>query len=66
MVAPAEYNPLEDEFMTPEEVANLLRVTPLTLYNFRKKGEGPSFVKVGGAIRYPKTLLNKYLKDNLK
>ena len=46
------------ELMTPEEVADLLKVSPGTLENWRYRGEGPPFVKLGhkrrSPVRYPR------------
>jgi excisionase family DNA binding protein len=46
------------ELMTPEEVADLLKVSPGTLENWRYRGEGPPFVKLGNKrrspVRYPR------------
>ena len=40
------------QFMTPDEVANLLQVPVATLYGWRYKGVGPLSVRVGKHIRY--------------
>ena len=42
----------EDEFLTTEALANILKVSPLTIRDWRKKGTGPRGVKVGHAVRY--------------
>ncbi len=39
---------------------------PQTLQNWRYKGIGPKFIKVGGAIRYRIKDLEKYLDDNTR
>lgn len=41
------------ELLTPEEVADLLKVHPGTLENWRVRGEGPRFVKLGNKRRSP-------------
>lgn len=40
-------------YLTPEEMAERMGVTVKTLANQRSAGNGPKFVKVGGAVRYP-------------
>lgn len=46
------------ELMTPDEVADLLKVSHGTLENWRYRGEGPPFVKLGSRrrspVRYPR------------
>ena len=51
-----------------EEVAAqyLGGLCPQTLQNWRYKGIGPKFIKVGGAIRYRLTDLEKYLEANTR
>ena len=43
-----------DELLTPHEVAALLRVSPWTLANWRRKARmaGPPYLEVEGLIRY--------------
>ena len=40
------------ELLTPEQVAEMLQVHPGTLENWRVRGEGPPFVKLGNLVRY--------------
>lgn len=46
---------IEDEFLTTEELASILKVSPLTVRDWRKKSIGPRAVKVGHAVRYART-----------
>ncbi|MFZ3497200.1 helix-turn-helix domain-containing protein [Streptomyces sp. 5.8] len=39
-------------YMTPEEVADLLRVKVATLYEWRSNGRGPKATKIEGFLRY--------------
>jgi hypothetical protein len=41
------------EFLTPEAMAERMRVTVKTLANLRANGGGPKYVKVGRKVRYP-------------
>jgi hypothetical protein len=38
-------------------------ISPRTLQRQRQTGEGPTFVKVGGAVRYLRSDLDRYLAD---
>lgn len=49
--------------LTPEEVAQRLRVSVLTLANWRSAGRGPAFVKVGRTVRYEESAIEAYLKQ---
>lgn len=39
-------------FLTAKEVADLLRLKPITLAIWRSSGRGPKYFKIGGSIRY--------------
>lgn len=45
---------MNPDLLTPEEVADLLRVPVERLAYWRKQKKGPPFVKVGRAVRYPR------------
>ena len=45
-----------DALLTVEEVADLLRIEPTTLYTWRYEGRGPVAQKVGRRLRYAATL----------
>jgi len=50
------------EFLTVNETANLLRVTPLTLRNWRRDNFGPPWCRIGqAAIRYRRSTLMGWL-----
>src|SRR5687767_8278151 len=40
------------DFLTPEQVGDWLGVAPATLSQWRYRGIGPTFVKVGRLVRY--------------
>ena len=49
--------------MTEEIVASLLSVAPATLRRWRWAGTGPSYVKVGHAVRYAPAALAAYIEQ---
>jgi predicted site-specific integrase-resolvase len=51
------------ELLTPEQVAEMLQVHPGTLENWRVKGEGPPFVKLGGKRRSPVRYRRRDVED---
>lgn len=53
------------EWMTTEELAALVDVSPSTLANQRSKGEGLPYVRLPGRrIRYSRTAVQEWLKAN--
>jgi predicted site-specific integrase-resolvase len=51
--------------LTPDEVAQKLRVHRNTLANWRSKGVGPTYTRVGGAIRYTDASVLAYISARL-
>lgn len=51
------------DLMTPEQVAELLQVHPGTLENWRFRGEGPPFFKLGSKRRSPVRYRRKDVED---
>lgn len=47
--------------LTDVEAADFLGLSRLTLRNWRYKGRGPRFCKLGGAVRYDRTTLEAWL-----
>ena len=52
--------------VTPEDAARRLGVRPSTLANWRWRGEGPSYVKIGGRVRYRLRDLARYLDGQVR
>lgn len=50
-------------FMTEHEAAEMLRVHPGTLANFRWKNRGPAFYKIEGKILYSRRDLTRYMNS---
>jgi excisionase family DNA binding protein len=53
-----------DPLLTPEEVADYLRLTKQALADLRSSGKGPSYTHVGRLVRYRKSEVERYLEDN--
>ena len=47
--------------LTPRQVADYLGLARSTLAKLRLTGGGPSFVKLGAAVRYPADLLDAWI-----
>lgn len=46
---------------TVDEAADYTRLSKITLNRWRLTGEGPVFVKMGGAVRYAKADLDAFI-----
>jgi excisionase family DNA binding protein len=53
-----------EEFLSPEELADLLKVSRRTVYYWRARGTGPPTHKVGGALRYRRSDVEAWLADS--
>jgi hypothetical protein len=47
--------------LTPEEAAEFLRLKVQTLALMRCKGRGPKFLKLGRAVRYERSELERFI-----
>lgn len=54
-----------DRLLNSIEVANKLRVSVTTLYNFQKKKMGPPCVRIGRTYKYPLRPLLEYINKHL-
>ena len=52
--------------LTPRETAKHLRCSERKLERHRLVGDGPPFVKIGAAIRYPLSELEKWLAEHTR
>jgi excisionase family DNA binding protein len=50
-----------DVLATPDEVADVLGVPEHTLAQWRSKGKGPDYIKVGRHVRYRWSAVNEWL-----
>ena len=49
--------------MTEKDVANLICITPRALQNWRLRGGGPEYVKIGRSVRYQRRDVMKFIAD---
>jgi len=54
----------EDRLLLEIEAADLLNVSSRTLEGWRRRGEGPPFVKLAHHIRYDKAQLIEYMRKH--
>jgi hypothetical protein len=54
---------LDEELMTPEELAARLRVTENYLSQLRFRGDGPRFIRHGRVIRYRPSEVERWLAE---
>jgi len=51
--------------LTPQELADRWRMDSQTLANWRTRGAGPNYIKLGGIILYPLVMVEAYEKQNV-
>lgn len=51
------------EFLTTDEVAARLRVSPKTVVYWRNRGEGPLSEKIMGNLRFPRVEFEQWLTE---
>jgi predicted DNA-binding transcriptional regulator AlpA len=56
----------KDEFMSNDDAANLLDLSPRTLERFRLEGRGPKFFKFGRVVRYGRAEILKWAEAQLR
>ena len=52
--------------LTPKEAAERLRTTTGTLSNWRVRGDGPRFIKLGRKVLYPLLEIEAFEKRQLR
>lgn len=55
---------LEDEFFTEEELAKMFKCSKSHIQRERYEGRGPTYIKHGRRILYPKSMVRAYIEDN--
>lgn len=52
------------QLLTEKDVAKQLQVTAWTLQNWRSRGQGPKYVKLGRIVRYRQTDIDNWIENN--
>jgi hypothetical protein len=52
--------------LTAQQAGAILRIEPRTLQNWRHRGGGPKYVKVGGSVRYRREDLEEYILQSIR
>ena len=53
-----------DDYYTPAEVAEILRISPRTISDYRQRGIGPKYVDISYKVkRYLKAEVARYLEE---
>ncbi len=52
-----------EKLLTQQEVAEIFSLEPKTLARWRWEGKGPIYRKIGGAVRYAVSDLEKFIKE---
>ena len=55
-----------NKLLTEEQVADQLSITTNTLRKWRWLGKGPTFIKIGAAVRYEADAIAIFIKNNIK
>jgi predicted DNA-binding transcriptional regulator AlpA len=55
-----------DPLLYPRDAAKILNVSLSWLAKARLSGDGPRYVKIGRAVRYPESSLRKYIKGRMR
>ena len=54
---------LSAELLTTAQVAEILTLKPQTLAKWRMDGSGPSYIRLGTAVRYKATDIQAYIEQ---
>ena len=52
-----------EQLMTEKDVAGLICITQRALQNWRLRGGGPEYVKIGRSVRYQRRDVMKFIED---
>ena len=53
-------------FDTEAQAATYLNVSRRTLQAWRQRGGGPEYIKLGGAVRYDRAALDRYIEERTR
>lgn len=54
------------DLLATKDAAAYLGISPKTMDNMRSRGKGPSFVKLGGTVRYRRSDLLDWIEANVR
>ena len=54
----------DDDLLTTEELARIMRVAPITLQHWRAESRGPAWLKLGKAVRYQREAVAQFYAEN--
>ena len=57
---------MEAEYLTEKQTAEYTGTKITTLRSWRNRGVGIPFVKIAGSVRYSKTDIDNYMKENTR
>lgn len=57
---------MDDELLTPEEVAGYLKVKTQTLAKWRVQRDGPPYLKLGRLVRYSEAGFTAWMREAIK
>ncbi len=58
--------PADDEFLTREQICKRLKISRRILWELERDDKAPPKIKIGGTVRYPKSLLDEFLKEHFQ
>lgn len=51
-------------YLTPRELAELVRTSPRTVEGWRHRGTGPAFIRAAGRVLYDRADVDAWLAEN--
>jgi Helix-turn-helix domain len=54
----------DEEYLDTNEAAPIIKTKPQTMAAWRSRGQGPKYVKFGKLVRYTRSHLRQYARDN--
>jgi predicted DNA-binding transcriptional regulator AlpA len=64
--SPRLYSLIESlDCLSEEDLLLLTSVTPLTIESWRRRGEGPAYVRIGRRVLYPRAAVAEWLAERV-
>lgn len=57
--------PKSQQYYTTQEAAEILRISPITLCNWRNAGRGPAFSRIGRKYLYSHRAIVAFFNENI-